>query len=124
MDALLLKAAARGREVQEKRDSERRRALLVLVLRHLSDQGYLAAAEQLSTESCISLSKVDAADNVGLLQILQDWEDDYEQRYSKRPKLVKTMSNEVRSGMEGTACKSKHVCKLRGLDGICTLWLP
>jgi katanin p60 ATPase-containing subunit A1 len=96
MDPVLLKAAARGREVQEKREAERRRALLVLVLRHLADHGYIEAADRFSTEANVSLSKHDAADNISLLQILQDFEDTHEQRYGKRPKLVKQLTTEVR----------------------------
>lgn len=58
MDALLLKAAAKGREAQEKQQQERRRNTLVLILRHLLDCGYTDAYERLSTESNVSLSKV------------------------------------------------------------------
>jgi katanin p60 ATPase-containing subunit A1 len=97
MDAVLFKAAARGREVQEKREAERRRALLVLVLRHLTDHGYCDAAERLSTEANVSLARQDAADNVSLLHILQDYEEAQEQRYGRRPKLVKQLTCEVRN---------------------------
>lgn len=82
--------------MQEKREAERRRALLVLILRHLADHGYIEAAERLSTEANVSLSKHDAADNISLLQILQDLEEIHEQRYGKRPKLVKHLTTEVR----------------------------
>lgn len=90
MDAVLLKAAARGREVQERREAERRRALLVLVLRHLTDQGYIDAADRLSAEANVSLANHDAADNISLVQILQDFEEEHEQRYGRRPKLIKS----------------------------------
>jgi katanin p60 ATPase-containing subunit A1 len=85
MDAVLLKAAARGREVQERREAERRRALLVLVL-----VPYIDAADRLSAEANVSLAKHDAADNINLLQILQDFEEEHEQRYGRRPKLIKS----------------------------------
>jgi hypothetical protein len=39
---------------------------LVLMIRHLCDNGYVESAERLQTESKISLSDVDAADNVSL----------------------------------------------------------
>jgi katanin p60 ATPase-containing subunit A1 len=58
MDAVLIKAAAKGREAQARQEQERRRALIVLVLRHLMDQGYLDAHERLSAESNVSLTKV------------------------------------------------------------------
>jgi katanin p60 ATPase-containing subunit A1 len=95
MDSTLIRAAARGREVQEKREAERRRALLVLILRHLTDNGYIEAADRLSTEANVSLQKHDAADNISLLQILQNFEELHEQHYGKRPKLVKQLSTEV-----------------------------
>lgn len=95
MDSTLIRAAARGREVQEKREAERRRALLVLILRHLTDHGYIEAADRLSTEANVSLLKHDAADNISVLQILQDFEELHEQHYGKRPKLVKQLSTEV-----------------------------
>lgn len=95
MDAVLVRSTARARELQEKRESERRHALLVLVLRHLSDQGYLRAVDQLSAESGVSLTRYDAADNISLLQILQDFEEAREHCYGNRPKLVKHMESEV-----------------------------
>ncbi len=39
---------------------------LVLMVRYLCDNGYVESAERLQTEGQISLSSVDAADNVGL----------------------------------------------------------
>lgn len=103
MDAVLYKVAARGREVQEKREAEQRRALLVLVLRHLTDHGYIDAAERLRSEANVSLARQDAADNVSLLHILQDYEEAQEQRYGRRPKLVKQLTCEVRFPTEAAA---------------------
>uniref|UniRef100_A0A383VC06 Katanin p60 ATPase-containing subunit A-like 2 n=1 Tax=Tetradesmus obliquus TaxID=3088 RepID=A0A383VC06_TETOB len=94
MDSLLVKAAAKGREAQARQEQERRRALIVLVLRHLLDQGYIEAHERLSAESNVSLTKVDAADNIDLLCILQEFEDGYEAKYGRRPKLVRRVSSE------------------------------
>ncbi len=39
---------------------------LVLMIRYLCDNGYVESAERLQTESQISLSNVDAADNVSV----------------------------------------------------------
>lgn len=95
MDAALLKATARSRDAQEKREAERRRALLVLILRHLADHGYVDSLDRLSTECNLCLDKHDAADNISLLQILQDYEEAHEQRYGRRPKLVKQLEVRV-----------------------------
>jgi hypothetical protein len=53
-----LKVLAKARSEEEKRATERRRNALVLILRHLADNGYSDSYERLSTESGISLAKV------------------------------------------------------------------
>ena len=53
-----LKHLSRARETEEKKLAERRRNVLVLILRHLVDYGYVDAYERLSTECNVSLSKV------------------------------------------------------------------
>jgi hypothetical protein len=37
----------------------------------------------------VSLQNVDAADNIDLLNVLQEWEDFYEIRFQRRPKLTR-----------------------------------
>eukprot|EP00798_Chlamydomonas_sp_ICE-L_P014651 gene14651-20685_t len=90
-----LKAISRAKENEEKRIAERRRNALVLILRHLADNGYVEAYERLSTEANISLNKVDVADNIDMIQIIQEFEDSYEMKFGKRPKLVKRLVEEV-----------------------------
>ena len=53
-----LKAASRAKESEEKRHAERRRNALVLIMRHLVDNGYTDTYERLSTESNLTLQKV------------------------------------------------------------------
>lgn len=119
-----LKAQSASREADEKRNLERRRAILVLTLRYLADQvrtapsltppstptfhfllaslqpstnlrtpfvlqGYLDSVEKLQTESRVSLDKSDAADNIDLLSILHEYEEYYEMRFGRRPKLTR-----------------------------------
>jgi hypothetical protein len=57
-DQELARCAARAREAAERRERERRRALLVLVQRWLADAGYADAAERLGTQCGVPLSKV------------------------------------------------------------------
>lgn len=59
-DAALLLAASKAREATERKEQERRRSTLVLILRHLCDFGYIEAYERLCAESNLSLSKVGA----------------------------------------------------------------
>ncbi|GBG75694.1 hypothetical protein CBR_g20319 [Chara braunii] len=79
-------------EWEEKRRQEQRRNILVLVLRHLFDEGYVEAAERLQAESGLSLSKIDAADNVNLSTAIQEYEEYQEIKYGRRPKLVRKVA--------------------------------
>ena len=58
MPAELYKSASAAREVAERRERERRRALVVLCARFLASHGYDEACERLSAASGVSLSKV------------------------------------------------------------------
>lgn len=58
IDVEVYKSAVRAREVTERRESERRRALIVLILRFLASNGYQEACDKLSAESGLYLSKV------------------------------------------------------------------
>jgi hypothetical protein len=113
------RAAYRARETEEKRQAERRRNALVLILRHLVDHGYTAAYERLSTECNLSLNKVgcvrinavcrharvalvchlqvDVADNVDLIRVVQEFEDSHELKYGRRPKLVRRVGGAAQS---------------------------
>ncbi|KAG1658974.1 hypothetical protein FOA52_008295 [Chlamydomonas sp. UWO 241] len=93
-----LKVASRAREGEEKRQAERRRAVLVLILRHLADSGYVDAYERLSSESNVHLNKVDVADNIDLVSVVQEFEESYELKYGRRPKLIKRLVDEVVGG--------------------------
>lgn len=66
-DLSALKALSKAREGEEKRLAERRRAILVLMLRHLADHGYSETYERLCGESNLSLGKVRAKANSQLL---------------------------------------------------------
>ncbi len=52
-----LKCLSKAREEEQKRLATRRRDVLVLILRHLVDNGYVDAYERLSSESSVSLNK-------------------------------------------------------------------
>jgi len=84
-----IRAESKAREAEEREGQERKRAVLVLVQRFLSDQGYIEAYQRLATESGVSLEKVDIADNMDLLTIVQQFEEFYEFKYRRRPKLTR-----------------------------------
>jgi len=86
-----LKAENDARLSEEKKISERQRNIIVLIERHLLNCGYIEAANKLQTESTVSLDKWDAADNVDLYMIVCEFEQFYEMKYGRPPKLVKKM---------------------------------
>ena len=59
------------------------------MIRHLCDNGYVESAEKLQSESQVSLSQLDAADNIDMLGILQEYEEFYEIRFQRKPKLTR-----------------------------------
>jgi katanin p60 ATPase-containing subunit A1 len=82
-----------GRLLEERKRAERGKNLIVLMLQHLTNAGYTGSVEALQAESGVSLSQYAAADNVELISALQEWEDYYELRFARRPKLVNKLSN-------------------------------
>ena len=58
-----LRAISKAKESEEKRIAERRRNVMVLIMRHLVDEGYLDSYERLSKECALSLNKVCAVGN-------------------------------------------------------------
>ncbi len=83
---------------REKRENERRKNLLILILRYLINLGYSETAFKLQEEASLDLDKFDAADNIDLYIILCDYEEFFELRFNKKPKLVtKINENEISS---------------------------
>ena len=84
-----LKARSEARLHEEKRQIDRQRNVLTLVLRHLIDHGYVESAERLQAEAGQSLSKYDVADNVDLVSIVHQWEDYHTFKFGKPPKIIR-----------------------------------
>lgn len=83
------RADAESRLSEEKRGVDKRRNLIVLCARFFADMGYLETVKQIQTETNVSLDKIDAADNVDLSNILTEYEDFYEMRFGRKPKLTR-----------------------------------
>lgn len=113
-DLQAMKALSKARDMEGKRLQERRRNTVILIMRHLCDYGYVETYERLCAESALSLSRADAADNMDLLQILQEFEDSYEMKYGKRPKLTRRVVEEA-----SVALPNAFLC----CCSICCLWL-
>jgi katanin p60 ATPase-containing subunit A1 len=99
---LALKAQNESRLLEEKKVLERKRNLMILILNHCIENGYLNTAEQLQQEAGVSMSKFDAADNVDLSSIVQEFENYYEIKFGKKPKLVRRIG-------DGDASKSSQI---------------
>ncbi|CAD7702821.1 unnamed protein product, partial [Ostreobium quekettii] len=74
--------------------ASRRHALVVLVLRHLRDEGYSQAYAALCGEARITLSQLDVADNINLSTVVSGYEEFYLAKYGRRPKLMRRLSGD------------------------------
>ena len=64
------KAEGESRLNEEKRVTERKRNILVMIQRHLTNCGYLDAAGALTRECNLGLDKWEVADNIDLYYIV------------------------------------------------------
>lgn len=68
---------------------ERRRNVIVLMMYHLLEHGYVGTLEALQAESGLRINDHVLADNIDLLSIVQEHEAYFELRFDKKPKVVK-----------------------------------
>ena len=82
---------------------ERKRNAIVLLLRHLRDNGYVDSAEVLQKESSLAPGSVDAADNISLERIFRELEEHHIQRFGQTPKLFRRAGEtlDVETGTAG-----------------------
>jgi len=89
------KAEGESRLQEEKRAAERKRNLLVMISRHLMQNGYIDAATALQRDCNLGLDKWEVADNIDLYYIVQDFEEYYEMKFMRKPVLTrKCLSDE------------------------------
>lgn len=88
------KADAESRQAEERKIVEKRRNLVVLCARFFQDLGYIGVVQQIQSEVNVSLDRVDAADNIDLQTILTEFEDFYEMRFGKKPKIVRKVAGD------------------------------
>ncbi|KAG3106549.1 Katanin p60 ATPase-containing subunit A-like 2 [Phytophthora idaei] len=111
-----LKAQNESRLAEEKRLIDRRRSVLVMMLQHCTENGYLQTAEKLQQEAGVALSKFEVVENLDLLRIVQEYEDFQEIKFGKRPKLVRRLSpgeqDRARSANDKkAAAAAKRACR-------------
>lgn len=78
---------------REKRENERRKTILIMILRYLVNLGYADTAFKLQEESSIEIDKYDVADNMDLYMILCEYEEYFELKFNRKPKFVTQVSN-------------------------------
>lgn len=96
-----IKAQSKAKEVSDRRGLERRRDLLILIMRFLCESGYTEAYQKLCAECGLSLEKVEVADNVDLCMVIRDFEEGYREKYGRVPKLTRKVAEESRHGRGG-----------------------
>eukprot|EP01063_Lacrimia_lanifica_P015474 TRINITY_DN2222_c0_g1_i1.p1 TRINITY_DN2222_c0_g1~~TRINITY_DN2222_c0_g1_i1.p1 ORF type:complete len:617 (+),score=208.75 TRINITY_DN2222_c0_g1_i1:102-1853(+) len=89
---MAMKLQSQAREHEEKDRLRRKRGGIVLIEQFLQDNGYYDACAALERESGISAGKYAAADNVSLLQCIQDYETYWEARFDHKPKLFRQVA--------------------------------
>ena len=86
-------AETESRMSEEKRNAERKRNLIILMEKYLLTIGCLDSVAKIEQETNISLEKWDTADNIDLFMIFLDYEQYYEARFGKPPRVVKKMDD-------------------------------
>eukprot|EP00440_Ansanella_granifera_P068421 gb/GFBE01074231.1/.p1 GENE.gb/GFBE01074231.1/~~gb/GFBE01074231.1/.p1 ORF type:complete len:565 (+),score=137.11 gb/GFBE01074231.1/:1-1695(+) len=94
MAMMRAKVDAESRQSEEKKAAEKKRNTIVLCMRFFQDQGYINSVQQMQNETNISLDRVDAADNVDLPSIITEYEDFYEMRFGRKPKLTRKVAGD------------------------------
>mmetsp|Transcript_32095 Transcript_32095/g.73368 ORF Transcript_32095/g.73368 Transcript_32095/m.73368 type:complete len:569 (-) Transcript_32095:62-1768(-) len=83
------KVDAESRQNEERKAVEKRRNLIVLCASFFRDLGYAETVRQIQTDTSVSLEKVEVADNIDLASIVTEYEDFYEMRFGRKPKLTR-----------------------------------
>ena len=91
---MALRANSEANTAEQKRLTDKRRNILILIHHHLIENGYVEAAERLQHETGNALCKFGVADNVDLGLILGEYEAYYEMRFDKKPKLVRKLKDD------------------------------
>jgi len=109
MSLVRAKADADSRQSEEKKAAEKKRNIIVLAARFFMDLGYIETVRQIESDTNISLDRIDAADNMDMITILTEYEDFYEMRFQRKPKLTRRLANEDAVHARGSVKKEKDL---------------
>jgi katanin p60 ATPase-containing subunit A1 len=78
---------------KEKKENERRKNILIIILKYLINVGLAETACTLQEESQLDLDKFDIADNIDLYMIICEYEEYFEMRFNRKPKFIVPTNN-------------------------------
>ena len=81
----------------QKRDNQRRRNIIVLMLKYFEDMGYINSIQALEIDSTITMDKWKVADNMDIYYIIKEFEEYYELKYNRLPLMVKKVKETLNS---------------------------
>ena len=87
---MAMKMESKAKEEEEKGRIRRKKGAIVLMHHFMMENGFLQSMTVLERESGIGSSKLQAADNISLLQIIQDYEEYFDHRFGHKPKLFRS----------------------------------
>ncbi|XP_048401067.1 katanin p60 ATPase-containing subunit A-like 2 isoform X2 [Stegostoma tigrinum] len=122
-----LKTAHQAREADEIRSEARRKNLLILILHHLTEEGYIDTANTLEQETSLGLRRFEVCDNIDLETILMEYESYYYVKFQRYPKLTKksvTNENAKFQSLSGGKLKRTLSCTSKALPKISTVQRP
>ncbi|XP_078408977.1 katanin p60 ATPase-containing subunit A-like 2 isoform X2 [Cetorhinus maximus] len=95
-----LKTAHQAREADEIRSEARRKNLLILILHHLTEEGYIDTANTLEQETSLGLRRFEVCDNIDLETILMEYESYYYVKFQRYPKLTKKSADDENTKLQ------------------------
>ncbi|CCD14217.1 unnamed protein product, partial [Trypanosoma congolense IL3000] len=95
-----IKIQQKVREDNEKTRLRRVKGAVVLISQFLLDQGYTSTLQMLQQESGVSLQKFLPADNIDLLSIIMEYEQYFEFRFNRHPKLFRAREESEEASAE------------------------
>jgi katanin p60 ATPase-containing subunit A1 len=91
----LSKINAKAREVSEKLNQERKKAIMVFIHSYLLENKYISTAREFTINAGFNIDSYSCADNIDLETIFIEYEEYYSMKFGKKPKFLKR--NEVQS---------------------------
>jgi katanin p60 ATPase-containing subunit A1 len=87
----LLARPEKKSRAEDKKITDRKRNLIILIEKYLLDQGYVESVMKIEHETTINMENWEVADNIDLYMILCEYEQFYEYKFGKEPKLTKKL---------------------------------